>query len=407
MSTPKTQYTSPEDWELWSNEFRRKARSHNVWQFIDPSTRQEWPIAPVRPSYSDYPKKGSRQTTRNQSHSQPSGSDTIVVPGSHDNDDIDLSNHPSCISEMTAEGKADYQHDWNTYIFLEKQYDKFRSSILTLTDWVLNTVSETYKLTICHEDKNLAEWYRTLEETGKVHEHRLKGEARDRYRASVKPLTKLPRDFDAWVRQWETAMAYGIQKKVADTLDSQTWAEDLMTALRGVLENWTITFQMTNQTSINNNKLDYRLVAAALRDHIRIVNKSTPGTRVTKGAFAAKYGREDDTADNHEPSPDSPTQSMPNNLTGKKQGNKAYRHPQKKRKRSEPDTSFNSPTCQACSGFHELAQCFYVFPKKAPSGWRKNRVLERLVQDRLKDQTLEEEIFRITKKKDATIPDQD
>ncbi|KAL8376599.1 hypothetical protein RB595_007616 [Gaeumannomyces hyphopodioides] len=194
---------------------------------------------------------------------------------------------------MTAKGKANYQHDWNTYIFLEKQYDKFRSSILTLTDWVLNTVSETYKLTICHEDKNLAEWYRALEKTGKVHEHRLKGEARDRYRASVKPLTKLPRNFDAWVRQWETAMAYGIQKKVADTLNSQTWAENLITALREVLENWTITFQMTNQTSINNNNLNYRLVAAALRDHIRIINKSTPGTRVTKGAFAAKYGTGD------------------------------------------------------------------------------------------------------------------
>ena len=68
----------------------------------------------------------------------------------------------------------------------------------------------------------------------------------------------------------------------------------------------------------------------------------------------------------------------------------------KKRKQSLGE--FPGKVCRACEGYHLTRRCYYLFQDMAPKKWTPQPLLQKLVEQKLKDDpTLEEEAKRWTK----------
>uniref|UniRef100_A0A0D2XT93 Uncharacterized protein n=1 Tax=Fusarium oxysporum (strain Fo5176) TaxID=660025 RepID=A0A0D2XT93_FUSOF len=206
-------YASPEDWDSWSNEFKKLAHAYDLWQYIDPTDRIRWPQRPELPEIRDYPRQADPDDP--DSGTMTPGSD--YVP-------------PRRIRELTSEGRAEYEHDIRIYSLKETAYRETKKQEQKLVEFVLKTVSATYQKTSCVTGDRLDKWYQELRRSGVVYNERLRPEARDKYHKAVHTAPKINK-LNEWVTEWETTMAEAISKKVPDALDAQCWAEDLNRAM--------------------------------------------------------------------------------------------------------------------------------------------------------------------------------
>ncbi|KAI0815409.1 hypothetical protein GGR55DRAFT_675026 [Xylaria sp. FL0064] len=56
----KAAFTKAEDYDDWNRNFIAKARALDLWEFINPTGRNNWPTKPMKPDITKYPKKNSR-----------------------------------------------------------------------------------------------------------------------------------------------------------------------------------------------------------------------------------------------------------------------------------------------------------------------------------------------------------
>ncbi|KAL9563919.1 hypothetical protein ACKAV7_011954 [Fusarium commune] len=161
-------YASPEDWDSWSNEFKKLAHAYDLWQQADPDDPDSGTMTPG----SDY------------------------VP-------------PRRIGELTSEGRAEYEHDIRIYSLKETAYRETKKQEQKLVEFVLKTVSATYQKTSCVTGDRLDKWYQELRRSGVVYNERLRPEARDKYHKAVHTAPKINK-LNEWVTEWETTMAEAI-----------------------------------------------------------------------------------------------------------------------------------------------------------------------------------------------------
>ncbi|RKK13994.1 hypothetical protein BFJ66_g15435 [Fusarium oxysporum f. sp. cepae] len=125
-------YASPEDWDSWSNEFKKLAHAYDLWQYIDPTNHIRWPQQPELPEIRDYPRQAD-----------PDDPDSgTITPGS---DYIP----PRRIGELTSKGRAEYKHNIRIYSLKETAYKETKKQEQKLVEFVLKTVSATYQKTSC------------------------------------------------------------------------------------------------------------------------------------------------------------------------------------------------------------------------------------------------------------------
>jgi hypothetical protein len=351
---------------------------------MNPDTPKPWPIEPTAPKYADYPKKLVRIGTRASSQSsQTQAQGTIQV------EEVDHEHQATSVAEMTSDGRAAYQLAWHEYVFKAKDYKEHIANKEKLIAWIISTVSATYRKTCCTEGDSLDKWYQGFQKIGSAYEDNRIPDAREKYQLAIKPLSKLPKDFGSWLTRWETAIAEGQDLNIAETQTAQYWAPDLTKALRSVLSIWASSFDLINKKDIKENKLDFREVAADLRRQWATLQPK--GSSIAKGAFPT-YGLETAGSDKEEDSQQKKTPAKKGKGSGKG-------------KRSRTDAE-GGGSCKACLGAHTLPNCFYIFKEKAPEDWKPNPGIRRLVNDRIKDDILAEEIKRLQKGKDIST-DQD
>ncbi|KAK8093431.1 hypothetical protein PG997_000116 [Apiospora hydei] len=396
-NTQKTYFKSPDDWDTWGSEFRKKAKALEIWEYIDPERKIDWMSPPRRPLLVDYP----------QRQGQPNRRSSIHVGGGLASDQEDPP--ARSITDLTDTGRSSFQLDYTMYTHEAKEYKDHRNKVEKLSDWVLSTVSDMYKKTCCDENNDLDGWYAALREVGKVQDSYQMTEAREVYRASTKPLRNMPRDFNAWVIRWETAMADGIRKGVPETTNSQAWCQDLIFALRPVMENWVTNFQFNRQEDINSGQIEYRKVASDLRVFWKTITRDPPASRVSKGSFATfgeadeeeLYGQAVDQGSNDQRG----SRSRTNNASKGTPAQSRKDGPKTGTKRKKEQTDQEESECGACFGNHTLSNCFYLFPDKAFQGWRASRPVQRVVEHNLSTHTkLAEKVKRLRKLHDS--PDQ-
>ncbi|KAF9761293.1 hypothetical protein IL306_003874, partial [Fusarium sp. DS 682] len=144
------------------------AHAYDLWQYIDPSDRVRWPQRPELPEIRDYPREADPDDP--DSGTMTPGSD--YVP-------------PRRIGELTAEGRAEYEHDLRIYSLKETTYRETKKQEQKLVEFVLKTVSATYQKTSCVTGDRLDKWYQELRRSGVVYNERLRPEARDKYHKAV------------------------------------------------------------------------------------------------------------------------------------------------------------------------------------------------------------------------------
>jgi hypothetical protein len=384
-------FNHPKDWVDWSHEFRTKARALDLWDYINPETLNPWPVKPTPLNLASYPKKLVRVETRASSSTalsqmQPHSLGSV--------DEADPRNSPTSVAEMTAEGRAAYQLDWSAYVFQTKEYKDHITNREKLTSWILSSTLTTLKKTCCKEGETLDNWYLAFREAGLAYERNRIPDARAKYKASIKPLSKLPRSLDTWLTEWETAVAEGQQLNIPDTAEARFWAEDLAIALRAVLPIWATNFITLNKQEIEASTLSYREVATDLRRTWQILQQ--PKLSIAKGAFTS-YGSV--SGSEHPEIAESENEEEPRRKSYRKQG-------KGKRKRAETGATGTATSgggsCRACLGPHALNNCFYALEEKAPADWKPNLGIRRLVEDRIKaDNSLAEQIKRFRKGKDS------
>ena len=397
--TAKYAFTRPDQWELYSRELRDRASDADLWQYINPDNdnRKPWPTEPDEPDAKTYPKKRLRTitniavstsigvSTRASSSSEFSPSTQTVV------EEIDPEGQPRNAGEMTKDGLAAYQIDMSVYQNRLKQWKETRKETATLKKWITSTISATYRLNACPEGETLDVWFKELQKIGAIYDDRMEIDASNAYHAMVKPVTKLPRDLNAWIDHWETTMTNSIKKGIADAKHAKFWANHLATALSPVIDNWTSTFIQVNYDAISNNTLDYRKVAAQLRDYARTTKG---GNRITKGSFAATFGTTpaDEDAIEDTPKEAESRERGARRGRGRGRGSGPAREDGSKRKRADTQTnsadtrehSRTRGTCKACFGYHDITRCHYVASKpSASSAWRPSPAMQALVEYRI------------------------
>jgi len=299
---------------------------------------------------------------------------------------------PISVTDLTPAGKADYNLDWAGYLHDDRKCDKIAASVTALQSWVLATVSTDFQMSCCPENSTLDVWYRALELSGASYQRNRVADVRERYQRAVKPLTKAPRNFEAWVTEWESAVAEAKSVGVGETREAISWAPDLAKALGNIKPVWTENFTTNNRLAIESNTISYVQVAGDLRYNWK-TNYQARGT-VSKGAFPTfGAGAQEDEQLEAQPEP-----SKSPKASKKSKKEKA------KRKRAETtgpnSNSSNGKNCRACFGPHNLSECYYAIDGKAPETWRPNQSLRRFVDERIdQDIALSEEIKRLTKAK--------
>ena len=168
LSTPtKPEYNSPEDWINWSRGFRLVAGSLELWQYIDPATPQPWPRRPIRPQIKDYearPRPVDQNAAESSTRMQTRGlSRTVTASNTSQTSDPLV---PILFSDLTPEGRANFEFDWSVFVYEDKKHDKFVTKVYDLTDWVLTTISAYYLGSCCLENTTIDQWYRALQRTG-------------------------------------------------------------------------------------------------------------------------------------------------------------------------------------------------------------------------------------------------
>lgn len=223
-------------------------------------------------------------------------------------------------------------------------------------------------------------WYRNLRKLVGTRKSEEKEAVRDEYDQIIRP-TKKPKDLLEWIGNWERVMARAKECGLARVAEASDWYPEFGRALKAFGYGfWHVSQKARFEDEMEDNTLDYRKDARAFRLQLREDGPMDKSRPVEKGAFTAFDGVE---ATDDESSAEEKT---------------------KKRKRSSsPSTKTKKRRmgCFACDGNgHRFANCYYVFPERAPDDFVFDEELRQVVNERLEtNKQLREEVNRLKGRK--------
>lgn len=174
------QLTSTKDWRGWNDTPIMKTRNLDLWdQHIKPSgSRRPWLTAPQIPRMSDFERIPHVRTRNPRLNAQNDDEDTPGTldgnrrrpnanrpaqpqeegqgEGQDNEDDSDQYYDPEddiLLSNPTETGKADYHAAVSRYRIHKDAYRIQAESVLTLSDWVYDTVAPHLRRTCCRPQK--------------------------------------------------------------------------------------------------------------------------------------------------------------------------------------------------------------------------------------------------------------
>lgn len=375
----KIRLTCPNDWEAWNRAFQIRAIGSHLWEHIDPEQKKPYTIEPTAPTPSDFKKPTSHQTR--------AGSSTSITVG----------DTPE--SQAVDKNGLTFNTAWAVYTHSHKKYKDQEDGIEKLRVWIMDTVSQHYLESACEPVETLTQWYSNLKEQCGQSEQAIKSRAREEYRAAIRPVVRIPKDFEAWINQWEHAISHAKQKGVADASDPHVWFEDISVALKEIpgLDPWITAYGVSARAELQEGTLSFRTLANDLREETRRRNKFSKGSnsRIARGAFGPSFSglSEDSLDDQGQGEVPARPDIEPQERGGSGKVSRT------KRKRESTGGSSRRHRCQACGQLHLLSRCFYIFPDLAESWWKRNEEIQKKVDMALKsDQSLAKEVDKVKDK---------
>ncbi|KAF6514078.1 hypothetical protein HZS61_006334 [Fusarium oxysporum f. sp. conglutinans] len=276
--------SKPEDFLNWEHEFLLQAHRLGLQQHLKSKT-----FLGDEPAIPDIRK---RRYTKTATAQRTIRSHTAESQDGAPDDIQETANGTWSISDLTDQGQKIFQQDLTFYQLQEKVFEKQKTALGTLQDWVIRTVSPSLIQTCCQSNESIYEWHRNLRaRCGRTEEDETK-DARNRYLTLLRTAPKtVSQAAFKWLDQWEEAMAKGRQREVPETLHNSAWAWDFFSVTTHILPSWTASYKISSKTLLQNRALSYRDVGNAFRNELQDA-EATKG-RVARGAFSASYAGED------------------------------------------------------------------------------------------------------------------
>jgi hypothetical protein len=101
-------------------------------------------------------------------------------------------------------------------------------NVKDLKIWVTSFIALYYFESACKPTETIHEWCKKIKEHCEVSNEILKTYARNEYKNRVAVLTSLPKDFYAWLNNWEETVTYAQAKKVPEALSVLSWFKDFL-----------------------------------------------------------------------------------------------------------------------------------------------------------------------------------
>jgi hypothetical protein len=332
----------PDDWDAWDKQFKAEATRRSLIEHIEGN--KSFLTAPTLPE----PRSFQLQIQTRSSSAGPGPS----VTGA--------STRAISIADLSADGRAHFQLALTYYKVEKDLYDRERDELDKLQTWMTKTVAPNYVQTCFDYSEGISEWYGKLKEQVSINEHTIKREIKASYRQAVKPLSKPPKDFEAWITTWEQVMAKGINRNIPFAIDVDEWFDDFLNAIVSIKPSWVEAYRLTKAGEVENGTLSYRTLANDFRKAVKLPGPIARTSRVAKGSFGPTFAGHDAEAMADAPDP-STEQGKPER--------RRRTEKQKRRRSRETSISTGRVVCRACGQRHDLHVCYYVFPSKAPDGF--------------------------------------
>ena len=366
-----------QQWDDWSDIFKRRAVISQVWEIVQPGSIEPFP---QRPEYPERP-----------------------IP-------------PRAVSGrgVTEAASAAYEQAIKSYPLELAEYrerlkdiKEQESAIRELATLIVDTVSPELQRTHCFDGGNIREWYTNLESACSSTTFQKKEKAIQKYKELVDTRQKIKNPLE-WLTKWEVVMAESIKKNVAMATTPASWFNDLIDVLTPCDESFINAYKITIGDALEDETLNFRTVANKLKWHFS--KKAAHNTRrVAKGTFGPTFAEPENEDDEsaEPPAIDSiaPSSSDPNKKNSKRSRRATQsnnRSNSKRRKQDDDDQSDSRRSCKGCDGWHDIAKCYYVFPSKAPTRWKPNPTLQQAVAERIKDKSLAGLIKKLEKEQEST-----
>jgi hypothetical protein len=302
----------------------------------------------------------------------------------------------------------------------QKEYSDILKEHQMIAMYMNKTISEDLQAHCMNDYESLREQYKQLAARGQRAVDNNKKDRRDQYKNAIAPLRNWPRDFPAWVNNWENAYARAAAANVAETKDASTWFEDLIGALKPVAENLTGHLRLSLDKKVKANTLTFNEASNLILTWLDTQPKrAKPAKLPMRGAFHTARNSDDDYSSEAEgafPALEAKKQdrgpraqrgrgdrkanhqarSGGGNRSGSQAGRRRprdkddeddeghdRRRPRGEKKGDQQEKSGQRKSCLFCSQFHGVV-CFYIFPDEAPEGWKPNDNLARNISALIK-----------------------
>ncbi|KAK4102140.1 hypothetical protein N658DRAFT_495499 [Parathielavia hyrcaniae] len=170
-----------EDWEIWNHAFVMRATLIDIWdEHLNPLGLRR-PM-PTKRDLRNYPRKKRSNAERASREAVAASSGTVGRPtpaGGEDEEagvqqlanaqfqeEEDTGPPPMVvrISDLTDDGRTEFQFDYMRWRDRSRKFDALRESIIELRKWTFEHVANRFRLTCCEPDASLATWYILLQE---------------------------------------------------------------------------------------------------------------------------------------------------------------------------------------------------------------------------------------------------
>jgi len=335
--------TNLEDWDAWLRQLQSKADGQ-IWPHINPD--KPAPAAgllkePTRPEIQDF---DSSATT---------------------------------YAQLSATLQKSYENARRFYDTDMKYFHRQEDLLRALRTHITATVS-TAKQLLLDPTLTVREWLVKLKEdtapTGKY----MRKKALQQYSEALKGLKQAK--ISTWLDRWEHAMKMAEKYKIPQMSDG-IWLQDLAEAVRPISDTYFVLFTEQSNDPNNSEPSEYRKVATQLREAFVNTSKKANPTGTARGsAFNADFAGESEEENPDAAKGQTKGGGNSSSRSRKRAGTNSIEEEKSSSKRSK------SSKCPACDmKGHALPDCWYLFEKKRPEGYKTSKARMEKVRKRIEE----------------------